>query len=357
MTKYTKEESVNLIEALSNAKGAPGFEDEVVNLIKEKYSEIFNIQEDSMRNLVIYRKNHAGNKPVIMLDGHSDEVAFIVQSIRSNGTLKFLPLGGWVAQTVPAHKVRIKNREGNYIEGVIGSRPPHFGGGDGQKLEEMIIDVGATSYEEVVEIFRIEPGAPVVPDATFNYNAATEIMLGKAFDNRLGCGCVIETLLALEGIELEVDVVGAISVQEEVGCRGAKVNVKTIKPDLAIIFEGSPADDTFMDGYEAQGSLKKGTQIRHFDRSFIANPRLIEQVKKVANEHAIPYQCAVRSGGGTDAGPIHLELAAVPCLVLGVPVRYAHTHYGYAAMKDYKASIELAIQYIQTLNQEVIAQL
>lgn len=357
MTNYTKEESIALIEALSNAKGAPGFEDEVVNIIKEKYGEQFTIQEDSMRNLMIYRKNHSGNKPVIMLDGHSDEVAFIVQSIRPNGTLKFLPLGGWVTQTVPAHKVLIKNSEGHYIEGIIGSRPPHFGGGDGQKLEDMIIDVGATSYEEVVDLFKIEVGAPVVPDTTFSYNKTTEIMLGKAFDNRLGCGCVIETLLALEGLELDVDVVGAISVQEEVGCRGAKVNVKNIKPNMAIIFEGSPADDTFMDRYEAQGCLKKGAQIRHFDRSFIANPRLIEEVKKVAREKEIPYQCAVRSGGGTDAGPIHLELAAVPCLVLGVPVRYAHTHYGYAAMKDYKASIELAVEYIKTLSEETIAKL
>ena len=80
-------------------------------------------------------------------------------------------------------------------------------------------------------------------------------------------------------------------------------------------------------------------------------------MKKVAREKEIPYQCAVRSGGGTDAGPIHLELAAVPCLVLGVPVRYAHTHYGYAAMKDYKASIELAVEYIKTLSEETIAKL
>ena len=357
MISYTIKESRNLIEVLSNAKGASGFEDEVVEIIKKKYGEQFIIEEDKMRNLRIYRKNHSGNKPVVMLDGHSDEVAFIVQSIRPNGTLKFLPLGGWVAQTVPAHKVLIKNSEGTYIEGIIGSRPPHFGGGSGQSLEEMIIDVGATSYEEVVNLFKIEVGAPVVPDTTFSYNEMTDVMLGKAFDNRLGCGCVLETLLALEGLDLDVDVVGSISVQEEVGCRGAKVNVKQIKPDLAIIFEGSPADDTFMDSYEAQGSLKKGTQIRHFDRSFIANPRLIEEVKKVACEKQIPYQCAVRSGGGTDAGPIHLELQAVPCLVLGVPVRYAHTHYGYAAMKDYKASIQLAVEYIRTLTKETIERL
>ena len=47
----------------------------------------------------------------------------------------------------------------------------------------MIIDVGATSYEEVVDLFKIEVGAPVVPDTTFSYNKTTEIMLGKAFDN------------------------------------------------------------------------------------------------------------------------------------------------------------------------------
>lgn len=354
-----KIDSISLIEELSNAYGAPGFEDEVVEIINSKFGQVFNIKEDAMRNLVIYRKNHSGNKPIIMLDGHSDEVAFIVQSIRPNGTLRFIPLGGWMPQTVPGHKVMIKNEDGVYIEGVIGAKPPHFSSGENglQPISDMIIDVGSTSYEETINIFKIEPGAPVVPDARFSFNETTGVMLGKAFDNRLGCCAVIETLLGLEGLDLPVDIVGSISVQEEVGCRGAKVNTNTIKPDLAIVFEGSPADDTFMDSYDSQGALKKGTQIRHFDVRLIANHRLISLAKSTAKEKNIPYQCAVRRGGGTDAGPIHIENSAVPCLILGMPVRYAHTHYGFSAISDYEASINLSLELIKKLDLEILKSL
>ncbi|MGL6174086.1 MAG: M42 family metallopeptidase [Cellulosilyticaceae bacterium] len=346
-------QSIDMIESLSNAYGVSGFEDEVVGIIKDKFQDKFNIQEDAMRNLIIYRKNHNGSKPVIMLDGHSDEVGFIVHSIKANGTLKFLTLGGWTPQTVPAHKVMVRNEKGHYIPGVVATKPPHFNVGEikMEPLHEMVIDIGATSYEEVIEVFGVEPGAPIVPDATFSYNEQTGMMLGKAFDNRLGCGCVLETLLALEGIELAVDVVGSISVQEEVGCRGAKVNTAQIKPDLAIVFEGSPADDTFLDRYEAQGVVKKGTQIRHFDKSFIANTRLLKLAKDIAKGNGIPYQSAVRIGGGTNAGPIHIEDKAVPCLVLGIPVRYAHTHYGFSAIQDYEASIKLAIEFMKQLDE------
>ena len=349
-----KLDSVKLIEKLSNAYGVSGFEDDVVEIIKDKFGDIFDIQEDSMRNLVIYRKAHKGDKPIVMLDGHSDEVGFIIQSIKGNGTMRFLPLGGWMAQNIPGHKVRIKNAKGEYIEGVVATKPPHFIKGTItlQPIDEMVIDVGATSYEEVIEIFQIEPGAPVIPDVEFSMDERTGVMLGKAFDNRLGCAAVLETLLSLEGIDLDVDVVGSISVQEEVGCRGAKVNVNNIKPDLAIVFEGSPADDTFMDSYDSQGALKKGTQIRHFDMRLIANHRLISFTKSVARENKILFQCAVRSGGGTDAGPIHIENKAVPSLILGMPVRYAHTHYGFSALEDYRASVDLTMEILKRLNLE-----
>lgn len=345
-------DSVKFIEKLSNAYGISGFEDDVVEIIKDKFSDIFDIKEDSMRNLVIYRKGHKGDKPVIMLDGHSDEVGFIIQSIKANGTMKFLPLGGWMAQNIPGHKVRIKNSVGKYIEGIVATKPLHFIKEPVtlQPIDEMVIDVGATSYEEVIELLQIEVGAPVIPDVKFSIDQRTGVMLGKAFDNRLGCAAVLETLLSFEGTDLDVDVVGSISVQEEVGCRGAKVNVNTIKPDLAIIFEGSSADDTFMDSYDSQGGLKKGTQIRHFDMRLIANHRLISFSKSVARENNIPFQCAVRSRGGTDAGSIHIENRAVPCLILGMPVRYVHTHYGFTALEDYRASIDLTVELIKRLN-------
>ena len=145
----------------------------------------------------------------------------MVQAIKPNGTLQFIPLGGWVENNVPAHKVKVRNADGEYISGVVASKPPHFmtaeEKGKNLPLSAMVIDVGATSAEEVVKDFKIRVGAPVVPDVTMEYNGKNGVMLGKAFDCRLGCACVIETLKELKGQSLDVDVVGVFSTQEEVG--------------------------------------------------------------------------------------------------------------------------------------------
>lgn len=345
-----------LIERLSNANGAPGFEDEVVSLIKEELGSEFIINEDKMRNLIIKTKNYDPSLPTVMIDGHSDEVAFMVQNIQPNGTIKFLTLGGWMPENVAAIKVQILNNRGEWITGIVASKPPHFTTGDPKPptISDFVIDVGAISGDEVIDDFGIEVGAPIVPFSTFEYQATTGIMLGKAFDNRLGCGCVIEVLRRVKDENLKVNVVGTISAQEEVGTRGAKVNVTNVKPDIAIIFEGTPADDTFRPAHESQGKLKGGTQIRHRDRSMIANPRLIKYAVDIAKDENIPYQRAVRVGGGTNAGPIHIEEHAIPSLILGTPVRYAHTSYGYSSMLDYQATIDLAISLIRKINADVI---
>lgn len=96
--------SLKLIEQLSNAYGACGFEDQVVE-IAEKFAQdeaLGSVRHDCNLNVYITPEKNAGKKPVVMVDAHSDEVSFIVQAIKPNGTLQFLPLGGWSNYTVPA---------------------------------------------------------------------------------------------------------------------------------------------------------------------------------------------------------------------------------------------------------------
>lgn len=114
-------------------------------------------------------------------------------------------------------------------------------------------------------------------------------------------------------------VTAAFSTQEEVGLRGAKITAERLRPALAICLEGTPADDNFTAPDEAQGALKKGVQIRFRDGSMVAHPGLVAFARRVAEENNIPHQCAVRTGGGTNGGSIHLAPGGVPTLVLGIP--------------------------------------
>ncbi|MBQ3425275.1 MAG: M42 family peptidase, partial [Clostridia bacterium] len=209
---------LNMIADLSNANGVSGFEDEVLQAARRYAPANLTLKEDSLRNLYLRRGANTGGKPVVQLDAHSDEVGFMVHSIRENGTLKFITLGGWVNSNIPAHRVRVKTRTGEWIPGVIAAKPPHYMT-DAEKhrmpeVAEMSIDVGACSLEEARDAFGIDVAAPVVPDVTFEYDPKHDLMFGKAFDNRLGCAAVLATLEALGDEPLKVDVVGALAAQE-----------------------------------------------------------------------------------------------------------------------------------------------
>ena len=218
----------------------------------------------------------------------------------------------------------------------------------------MVIDVGAASYEEAVS-FGMETGAPVVPDVDFEYNEKNGVMLGKAFDCRVGCGVLCDTLRELDGEELGIDVTGVLSSQEEVGDRGVQVAARTVHPDLAIVFEGAPADDTFTPAGEIQTGLGRGVMLRHIDQGMITNPRLMRYTLDLAKEYGIPTQQAVRTGGRTNGAQINLTGQGVPTIVLSVPVRYAHTHHGFASIHDYESAVKLAVQLLRSLDEEVIS--
>lgn len=122
----TKNENIELIKKLSNANGISDFEDEVVKLFKEQIKDVVNFDEDSLRNLYFSSKSNMDNRPKVWLDAHTDEVGFIVQYLENNGTIGFLPVGGWSTLAIPLSKVRVKRSDGNYIPGVVAAKPPHI---------------------------------------------------------------------------------------------------------------------------------------------------------------------------------------------------------------------------------------
>ena len=354
----TKNESIELIKKLSNANGISGFEDEVVEICKEEIKSYCDFEEDSMRNLYFTAKGNTGNRLRVWLDAHTDEVGFIVQHLKNNGAIGFLPVGGWSPEAVPSSKVRVKDNNGNHISGIVVSKPPHFMSkaerGKGLSIDKMVIDVGARSLKELQNEFEISIAAPIVPDVTCEYDEAHDLFLGKAFDCRIGVAALIETLNQLQDEELAVDVVGTFTAQEEVGLRGAKAATESLHADVAIVFEGAPADDMLHSEEQIQSGIKRGLMLRHFDMTMINNPRFMRHTINVAKEFNIPFQEAVRIGGGTNGGAIHLAKHGIPTIVISIPVRHIHSHHGFVAYEDYIQGIELAKAIVKSLNSEII---
>ena len=173
----------------------------------------------------------------------------------------------------------------------------------------------------------------------------------------MGCAALIEALRRLDGKELPCDVIAVLSPQEEMGPRNSKVTVHHIHPDIAIVMEGCPADDTFTEPYAIQTALKKGPMFRHLDVSAICAPRYQRWALDLAVRKGIPVQESVRQGGGNNAASIQEALVGAPSIVCGVPVRYAHAPNCISTYYDFEKSVEMVIALLENITPEMIVTL
>lgn len=349
-----------LIRELSKALGAPGDERAVAELMKKRLAGKASVSGDRLGS-VIFSKEGSASRPLIMVAAHMDEIAFMVKSITKEGFLRFQSVGYWSPQTVLGHRVVVKG-SGGLIEGVIGATPPHARKGPERDkemipLDDMLIDVGAPD-KEAVEALGIAIGDFVFAAPSFAELAGGKRLMGKAFDDRVGCALLVELVEALGGLEHPNTVAAAATVQEEVGLRGARTAAQILGPDLAIVLEGPPADDVpGMAKDDPQGALGGGVQVRCFDPTMVVHGPLKDLVVAVAREEGIPHQLVVRDSGGTDAGSIHLTGPGVPSIVLGVPVRYIHSHHSILDLDDYEATLRLLVALATRLDETALARL
>ena len=344
------------IEHRSNLFGPSGFEDEVSDYVCAELGSL-GLQKDHMRNL---SGAFGTDGPLVMLDAHLDEVGLIVQAIKPDGTMRFLTLGRMAPEAVAACSFRIRTDQGTYVPAVVACKPPHFRSSLEKNMpldiSSMVLDCGTSSKEET-EALGISIGSPAAPDVVCRYDQNLHRFYGKAFDCRIGVAAEIETLKRLEreGFDhLSCRVGASFAVQEEVGERGVLVNASRLQPDVMICFEGCPADDTFTEPYAIQTALKKGPMIRFMDCSIICSPRYQRYTLDLAAEKGIPVQASVREGGGNNGAVINTSLDGIPVIVIGVPVRYIHSHYGITSYYDFEASVRLAVEVVRSMNAEVI---
>ena len=96
-----EQQSIKLLEELTQAAGVPGHETEVRAIFQSRLVDIGAIDRDRLGSIFCTKQGDAPS-PRILLDSHLDEVGFIVQRVTDAGYVKFLPLGGWWAHTLLA---------------------------------------------------------------------------------------------------------------------------------------------------------------------------------------------------------------------------------------------------------------
>lgn len=337
-----------LLEKLSNANGISGAEGAVAKIIRDEIAPyVDEIKTDRMGNLIAVKK---GDDFKIMLAAHMDEIGLMVQYIDEKGFIRFVGVGGWYNPVLVSQRVILHGEKGD-IPGVLGMKPPHvMEEGDRKKpieLANLFIDVGAHSAEEV-EAMGITVGTTVTIDRDYQPLAGT-VVTGKALDNRVGCAMLIG---ALKEMESKHTIYAVFTVQEEVGLKGAKTAAFSINPDVAIATDVTiPGDSPGIERRKAPVFMGDGpviVMVSASGRGHLADPRMVDWLKKTAKKHDIKIQIEVGDGGNTDASAINFERGGIPSVPVSVPARYIHSPVEVIDLKDLQGAIELLRLAVKT---------
>jgi putative aminopeptidase FrvX len=349
-------ETRGMLHELSEAFGIPGYEDDVRSAMAKRLETVAEISYDRLGSLIA-RKVGAAGEPRVMLPAHMDEVGLMIRHITSDGFLRFVPVGGWWWQVMLGQRWVIRTRKGD-VTGYSGARAPHLLSDEERKrpteAKDMFLDIGAKDQQQALDM-GVRPGDPVVHFTQFA-DLGNGRLLGKAWDDRVGCAMVIEVVRQLAGCNHPNTVYAVGTTQEEAGLLGAQTSAFAIAPQVAIVAEVAVAGDvpgSTQDGSYAE--LGKGVALCIRDAGLIPNRRLREFVAGVAEEVGLPTQYVTMERGTTDGTRVQVYGEGVPTLYIGPPTRYIHSHAGLIDVNDFDSAVKLLVEVTRRLDQETVA--
>lgn len=330
---------------LSDIIGPSYREDRVIEYLVKEFRKITsNVEVDNIGNINVIFKSESNPDKFITLFAHSDEIGFIIKKIENNGFIRIERIGGVNRNILHGTTIQFINENGDIVLGVIGVKSHHFMK-DSEKgiissQEELYVDIGAFSKEEVCNKYNLRVGSIAVFYSKARVN--NELIIGKAMDDRANCALLLCLAEEIKDIDIDFSVCITISVQEEFNIRGILPAIERIKPYIAIGLDITPSCDTpDLDGF-SDVALNKGVGITAMNfhgrgtlAGMIPDEKLLNHIIKVAKDNKISHQYEVALGVLTETA--FLEFSGnygVPCASLSIPTRYTHTNIETISIND-----------------------
>lgn len=339
---------LSLLKELCAASGVSSWEDPVREVIRAKaepYAD--SIRVDALGNLIVFKKGKKATGNKLLLSGHMDEVGLMITRIEDDGTLRFDSVGGIDRRVLMGKRVYVGEKE---IPAVIGSKPIHLTSADEckrvPKMDELYLDLGVENKEQAEELVSLGDIAVFDPECV---EFGDGLLKAKAIDDRVGCAVMLKLLEE----ELPMDCTFVFSVQEEVGTRGAFGYAFSVKPEIALVVEGTTAAD--IPGTPEHLTVcapGKGPVIPFMDRGTIYDRELFELLRKLAEENDIPWQTKHLIAGGTDARTIQRSRTGVRVAGVAAALRNIHSAASVGAVADFENMLKLARLFIAAVAEE-----
>ena len=279
----------------------------------------------------------------VMIEGHCDEIGFMVQYIDDDGFLYMCPLGGVTIPLLAAERIVIRGKNGP-VCGVFGVRPPHLMSAKDrekvapQELKDIAVDIGAKSREDALTL--VDLGSPAVVDAGW-LALANQRVACRGFDNRVGAFIVTEALRRLAKEKLNVALHMVASVQEEVGLVGGITAAYDINPHIGLCVDVTFASDAQKEDRKVVGDIRIGEgPVVGVGPTY--HTKLGALILSAANAQKIPVQRQVRSRGtGTCAWAMRMSRSGAAVAQLSIPLRYMHSPVELISLDDAAKTVDL----------------
>jgi endoglucanase len=340
----------SLLKELSETPGVSGQEERIRACISDHLAPLVDeLRTDTLGNLTGYKRGADSPAGRVMLAAHMDEIGLIVTRLEQ-GFLRFAPVGGVDMGALPAQEVTVHGRDD--LPGLIASRPPHVLSLQEREKPftqaELFIDTGL-SAEALDEAVSVGDFISVRRSASrLGSGQAT----GKALDNRVSVVVLLEALRLLQRRSHAWDIYAVVTVQEEIGLRGAKTATFEIVPDAGIALDvayaeqpGATADEALPMG--SGPAIGLGPNI---------HPVLKDLLVSTAERNEIPFTIeALPGNSGTDAWAMQVTQSGIPTALISVPIRNMHTPAETVALKDIERSARLLAEAICDLPDDLSA--
>lgn len=318
-----------------------GREDAIRNKITEIMTPLCDeCYTDNLGNLVALKKGSLDTPKKIMLCAHMDEIGFIVTYIEEKGFIRVAPIGG--IDPVAAASAEVISERG--VRGVAVCDAAVKAADIA--TDKLIIDIGAKSKKEAER--RVKTGDFFVVRPTLTKLTSSRVC-GRPLDDRIGCAVMIELAKKLSKTPPKQDIYFVFSVQEEVGCRGAKTAAYSISPDYAIVYDVTGTGDA-VGAKPMECALGKGAAIKIKDNSVICHAETVAELGRIAKEKNIAHQFEILTYGGTDTSSIQMSGLGCKATALSIPTRYIHSGVEMLDLGDANACVELSEAFIERLS-------
>ncbi|MEO1616066.1 MAG: M42 family metallopeptidase [Planctomycetota bacterium] len=286
--------------------------------------------------------------PRLMYAGHCDQIGMLVSHIDDNGYVYAQTIGGWDPQQLIGQAMSIWTDSGE-VPAVISRKPIHLLTAQERKqvvsLDEMWLDVGASSREQAADRIRIGDAITLRLGLREMLNS---IVTGPGMDNRTGMWTVIDSLRRAKekaGDALRCHLHSVSTVQEEIGLRGAKTAAGGINPDVAIAVDVTHASDCPTIDKNKQGDIRVGGGPVIY-RGPNINPGVASRLIELAEAAKIPYQlAAIGRATPNDANALQLNGSGVATGLIAIPNRYMHSAVEAISLEDIDHVAELLSEF------------